>query len=79
MARVAINPTPSVRLPLDSLDEEGNAVTVSTTGRHDPCVGLRAAPILEALVALVLMDEVLMQRAQCGHFRRIFDAEADEN
>ena len=79
VARVAIKPTPSVRLPLDSLDEEGNAVTVSTTGRHDPCVGLRAAPILEALVGLVLMDAALMQRAQCGHFGMIFDAEADEN
>ncbi len=71
-ARVAVKPTPSVRLPLASLDEEGNEVTVVTTGRHDPCVGLRAAPVLEAVTALVLMDAVLLQRAQCGTTGRSF-------
>ena len=71
-ARVAVKPTPSVRLPLASLDEEGNEVTVSTTGRHDPCVGLRAAPVLEAVTALVLIDAVLLQRAQCGTMGRPF-------
>ncbi len=71
-ARVAVKPTPSVRLPLASLDEEGNEVTVSTTGRHDPCVGLRAAPVLEAVTALVLMDAALLQRAQCGTLGRSY-------
>ena len=66
-ARVAIKPTPSVRLPLASLDEEGREIEISTLGRHDPCVGLRAAPVLEAVTALVLMDAALKQRAQCGN------------
>lgn len=69
-ARVAIKPTPSVRLPLESLDEEGRSVEVVTHGRHDPCVGLRAAPVLEAVTALVLMDAALKQRGQCGNFGR---------
>lgn len=67
VAHVAIKPTPSVRLPLKSLDEEGNPVEVVTIGRHDPCVGLRAAPVLEAVAALTLMDAALLQRAQCGN------------
>ena len=71
-ARVAVKPTPSVRLPLMSLDEAGNEVEVSTTGRHDPCVGLRAAPVLEAVTALVLMDAALLQQAQCGNRGRAF-------
>lgn len=72
VARVAIKPTPSVRIPLESLDEQGRPVTVVTTGRHDPCVGLRAAPILEAVAALTIMDAALMQRAQCGNLGRAF-------
>ncbi|MDO4937594.1 MAG: chorismate synthase [Sutterellaceae bacterium] len=68
VANVAIKPTPSVRLPLKSLDEEGNPVDVVTIGRHDPCVGLRAAPVLEAVAALTIMDAALVQRAQCGNF-----------
>lgn len=68
VATVAIKPTPSIRLPLESLDESGREVIVSTTGRHDPCVGLRAAPVLEAVTALVLMDAALLQRGQCGNF-----------
>ena len=63
---VAFKPTSSLRLPADSLDIHGNAVELVTTGRHDPCVGLRAAPICEAMVALVLMDQALRHRAQCG-------------
>ena len=71
-AHVAIKPTPSVRLPLASLDEAGNEVEVVTTGRHDPCVGLRAAPVLEAVTALILMDAALLQQAQCGNLGRKF-------
>ncbi|MGI9264861.1 MAG: chorismate synthase, partial [Gammaproteobacteria bacterium] len=55
-----------LRLPCDSVDRDGNPVTVVTTGRHDPCVGLRATPIAEAMVALVLMDHLLRHRAQNG-------------
>ena len=75
-ARVAIKPTPSVRLPLKSLDEAGNEVDVVTKGRHDPCVGLRAAPVLEAVVALVLMDAALLQRAQVGNFGMTYGEKA---
>lgn len=78
VARVAIKPTPSIRLPLKSLDETGEPVTVETNGRHDPCVGLRAAPILEAVTALVLMDAALEQRAQCGNFGLVFNNEEAE-
>jgi chorismate synthase len=63
---VAFKPTSSLRLPVDSLDVHGNVVEVVTTGRHDPCVGIRATPICEAMVALVLMDQALRHRAQCG-------------
>ncbi len=63
---VAFKPTSSLRLPVDSLDIHGELVEVVTTGRHDPCVGIRAAPICEAMVALVLMDQALRHRAQCG-------------
>jgi len=63
---VAFKPTSSLRLPVDSLDVHGNTVEVVTTGRHDPCVGIRATPICEAMVALVLMDQALRHRAQCG-------------
>ena len=63
---VAFKPTSSLRLPVDSLDVHGNTVEVVTTGRHDPCVGIRATPICEAMVALVLIDQALRHRAQCG-------------
>ena len=63
---VAFKPTSSLRLPVASVDVHGNAVEVVTTGRHDPCVGIRATPICEAMVALVLMDQALRHRAQCG-------------
>jgi chorismate synthase len=62
----AFKPTSSLRLPVQSLDTAGNSVEVVTTGRHDPCVGIRATPICEAMVALVLMDQALRHRAQCG-------------
>lgn len=64
--RVAFKPTSSLRLPGQSLDAGGAAVEVITTGRHDPCVGLRAPPICEAMMALCLMDMALRHRAQCA-------------
>ena len=63
---VAFKPTSSLRLPARGLDAEGNEVEIVTTGRHDPCVGIRATPIVEAMLALVLMDQALRHRAQCG-------------
>lgn len=63
---VAFKPTSSLRLPVPSVDVHGAPVEVVTTGRHDPCVGIRATPICEAMVALVLMDQALRHRAQCG-------------
>jgi chorismate synthase len=66
VATIALKPTSSVLVPGKSLDKDGNAVEVVTKGRHDPCVGIRAVPIAEAMVALVLMDQALRHRAQCG-------------
>ena len=66
VASIALKPTSSVLVPGKSLDKDGNAVDVVTKGRHDPCVGIRAVPIAEAMVALVLMDQALRHRAQCG-------------
>jgi chorismate synthase len=63
---VAFKPTSSLRLPVQGLDVDGHVVDIVTTGRHDPCVGLRAPPICEAMLALVLMDQALRHRAQCG-------------
>ena len=63
---IALKPTSSIRIPRRSIDVHGKPVTVETTGRHDPCVGLRAAPIAEAMLACVLMDHALRHRAQCG-------------
>ena len=61
---IAIKPTSSIRLPRASIDRAGQPTTVETHGRHDPCVGIRAAPIAEAMLALVVMDHALRQRAQ---------------
>lgn len=61
---VAIKPTSSIRLERRSIDKAGNPVIVETHGRHDPCVGIRATPIVEAMLALVLMDHALRHRAQ---------------
>ena len=66
---IAIKPTSSIRSPRRSIDLAGQAATVETFGRHDPCVGIRAAPIAEALLALVVMDHALLHRAQCGDVR----------
>lgn len=63
---IAIKPTSSIRTPRRSIDKDGAPATVETFGRHDPCVGIRATPIAEAMLALVLIDHALMHRAQCG-------------
>ena len=63
---IAIKPTSSILVPRDSIDTAGAPTEVITKGRHDPCVGIRAAPIMEALLALVVMEHALRQRAQCG-------------
>jgi chorismate synthase len=66
---IAIKPTSSIRSPRRSIDLKGQPATVETFGRHDPCVGIRATPIAEAMLALVLMDHALRHRAQCGDVR----------
>ena len=66
LASVALKPTSSIRLPGRSIDVHGRPVEVVTTGRHDPCVGIRATPIAEAMLAIVLMDHFLRHRAQCA-------------
>jgi chorismate synthase len=66
---LAIKPTSSIRTPRRSIDRANQATTVQTHGRHDPCVGIRAAPIAEALLALVVMDHALRHRAQNGDVR----------
>ncbi|CAJ0697621.1 Chorismate synthase [Ralstonia edaphis] len=63
---LAIKPTSSIRTPRRSIDKAGDPAVVETFGRHDPCVGIRATPIAEALLALVLIDHALRHRAQCG-------------
>ena len=63
---IAIKPTSSILSPRDSIDQNIHPVEVVTKGRHDPCVGIRATPIAEALLALVVMDHALRHRAQCG-------------
>ena len=63
---IAIKPTSSILIPRASIDVEGHSTEVITKGRHDPCVGIRATPIAEAMLALVVMDHALRHRAQCG-------------
>jgi len=63
---IAIKPTSSILSPRESIDQNSQATEVVTKGRHDPCVGIRATPIAEALLALVVMDHALRHRAQCG-------------
>jgi chorismate synthase len=65
-ASIALKPTSSILIPGRSVNLAGEAVEVVTKGRHDPCVGIRATPIAEAMMALVLMDHALRHRAQCG-------------
>ncbi|MDF7667117.1 chorismate synthase [Orbaceae bacterium ESL0727] len=66
LASIALKPTPSIEIPGKSINIHGETVDISTHGRHDPCVGIRAVPIAEAMVAIILMDHYLRYRAQCG-------------
>lgn len=63
---LALKPTSSIRIPRRTIDVRGNPVKIETSGRHDPCVGIRATPIAEAMLACVLADHALRHRAQCG-------------
>ncbi|MGA8515392.1 MAG: chorismate synthase, partial [Burkholderiaceae bacterium] len=63
---IAIKPTSSILLPRETIDIDGHSAEVITKGRHDPCVGIRATPIAEAMLALVVMEHALAHRAQCG-------------
>ena len=65
--KVAFKPTSSILTPGKTVDDNNQPVEISTPGRHDPCVGIRAVPIAEAMLALVLMDHALRDRAQTGH------------
>ena len=81
VASIAMKPTSSIRIPGKTVDINGKPVEVVTTGRHDPCVGIRATPIAEAMLAIVLMDHVLRQRGQNGDVKSatpIIPAKADE-
>src|SRR6185295_1981377 len=69
VVNIAVKPTSSIRLPRRSIDKAGAPTIVETTGRHDPCVGIRATPIAEAMLALVLMDHALRHRAQNADVR----------
>ncbi|MAD57949.1 MAG: chorismate synthase, partial [Porticoccus sp.] len=64
LASIALKPTSSLRIPGRSIDVNGNAIEVVTKGRHDPCVGIRATPIAEAMLAIIIMDHLLRHRAQ---------------
>jgi chorismate synthase len=66
VVNIALKPTSSITLPGATIDVDGAATEIATTGRHDPCVGIRATPIAEAMMALVLMDHFLRFRAQCA-------------
>ncbi len=66
VVRVALKPTSSILTPAETITRAGEAAEIRTTGRHDPCVGIRAAPVVEAMVALVLADQKLLHRAQIG-------------
>ena len=64
--RVAFKPTSSILTPVETITRDGEASEIMTRGRHDPCVGIRGVPVVEAMVALVLADQALLHRAQCG-------------
>ena len=66
VARVALKPTSSILTPVATIDRAGQDADIRTKGRHDPCVGIRAAPVVGAMMALVLADQKLLHRAQCG-------------
>jgi len=67
VARIALKPTSSLRLPGRTFDRSGTATEIITTGRHDPCVGIRATPITEAMLAIVIMDHLLRHQGQNAH------------
>lgn len=64
--RVAFKPTSSILTPVETIDSDGQPTEIATKGRHDPCVGIRGAPVVEAMMALVLADQFMLHRAQCG-------------
>ena len=64
--RVAFKPTSSILSPVETIDRDGQATEIRTKGRHDPCVGIRGVPVVEAMMALVLADHKLLHRGQCG-------------
>ncbi len=66
VVRVAFKPTSSILTPVPTIDRQGEETEISTRGRHDPCVGIRGAPVVEAMMALVLADQKLLHRGQCG-------------
>ena len=66
VVRVAFKPTSSILTPVETVTRDGEATEIVTKGRHDPCVGIRGAPVVEAMMALVLADHKLLHRAQCG-------------
>jgi len=66
VCRVAFKPTSSILIPQETVTREGEATELATKGRHDPCVGIRGTPVVEAMMALVLADHKLLHRAQCG-------------
>jgi chorismate synthase len=66
VVRVAFKPTSSILIPQDTVTRDGGATKLATKGRHDPCVGIRGTPVVEAMMALVLADHKLLHRAQCG-------------
>ena len=66
VVRVAFKPTSSILTPVRTIDRTGAETEIVTTGRHDPCVGIRGAPVVEAMMALILADQKLLHRAQCG-------------
>ena len=66
VVRLAVKPTSSILTPVETITRAGEATEIVTKGRHDPCVGIRGAPVVEAMMALVLADQKLLHRAQCG-------------
>lgn len=66
VCRVAFKPTSSILVPVETIDQAGQACEIQTKGRHDPCVGVRGAPVVEAMMALVLADQKMLHHAQCG-------------
>ena len=64
--RFSVKPTSSILTPRSTVDKDGNETDIITKGRHDPCVGIRAVPIGEAMMACVLADQLLRHRGQCG-------------